>query len=88
MDELIPLKESYFSLRNQSDFKKPYNNNSSYGKSSLRFFAEKIWNKTPNDIKDLNTISKFKVKTKNRTPICQFKLCKVYIKDVGYIENI
>ena len=70
MDELFPLKENYYSLRNQSDFKKPSINTSSHGISSLRFFAEKIWNKIPNDIKDLNTISEFKAKIKNWTPIC------------------
>ena len=86
MNELFPLKENYYSVRNQRDFKKTSINTSSYGISSLRFFAEKIWNKIPNDIKDLNTISEFKAKIKNWTPICQCKSCKIYIKDVDYIE--
>ena len=84
MNELFPLRESNYNLRKQGDFAISALNTSTYGISSLRFFASKIWREIPNEIKELKTVDQFKTKIKKWTPVCHCRLCKVYIKDVGY----
>ena len=85
MSELFPLRDNSFLLRNQTDFATSTVNTSSYGISSLRFFGTKIWSEVPNNIKNSKSLNEFKSRIKKWTPICQCKLCKIYVKDVGYI---
>ena len=53
---------------------------------TISFLGPKIWSLIPNEINNTNTLSKFKSKIKNWIPInCPCRLCKIYIKDVGFI---
>ena len=57
-----------------------------HGTETISFLGPKIWSLIPNEIKNTNTLNKFKSKIKNWIPInCPCRLCKIYIKDVGFI---
>ena len=58
----------------------------SNGKETLRYRGPVTWNLLPPEIKSTKTLSSFKAKIVKWKPRgCTCKLCKVYIKDVGYL---
>ena len=58
-----------------------------YGTETISFLGPKIWSLIPNDIKNANTLNEFKSKIKEWIPTkCPCRLCKIYIKDVGFIQ--
>ena len=73
-------------LRSQNDFFLPQVNTVHYGHDSLRFFGCRIWNIIPKEIKSCENLIKFKLEIKKWVPIeCPCRLCKPYIKGVGYV---
>ena len=58
-----------------------------YGSDSLAHLGPKIWGIIPKDLKDIKSLDLFKKKIKLWTPHnCPCKLCKTYIRFVGYVD--
>ena len=58
----------------------------SYGTESLAHLAPKIWSIVPNEMK-MFSLSKFTKKIRNWKPDkCPCKICKIYVKNLGYVE--
>ena len=58
------------------------------GEDTLRFLGWKIWKLIPSEFKELDTLDKFKNKIKTWKPLqCPCRLCKLYVKGVGYINR-
>ena len=58
-----------------------------YGKSTLSYLGQKVWNIIPNEIKSAATLIVFKQKIRSWKPDkCPCKLCKTYIAGVGIID--
>ena len=56
------------------------------GKETLRYRGPVTWNLLPSEIKSAKTLNLFKDKIKKWKPTgCTCKLCKVYIKNIGYL---
>ena len=56
------------------------------GKETLRYRGPITWNLLPAAIKDAKSLGSFKELISNWRPQgCQCKLCKVYVKDLGFI---
>ena len=57
-----------------------------YGVEALRNIGPQIWNMIPSDIKELNTLAKFKSEIKKWVPDkCPCRLCRTYIAGLGFI---
>ena len=86
MQQVFPLKESpkyctknIFVTRNVRTVK--------YGTETLAHLGPKVWAIVPTEMKSANSLKEFKRKIKNWKPNkCPCKLCRIYIKDVGYID--
>ena len=56
------------------------------GLETIRYRGPKTWELVPEEIKNSKSFSVFKTKIKDWKPIgCTCRLCKIYIKDLGYL---
>ena len=56
------------------------------GIETIRYMGPMTWKLVPNEIQSCISLSAFKVKIKKWKPIgCTCRLCKTYIKDLGYL---
>ena len=86
MQEFFPQRDIKYNLRSQTDFKSSGTSTVHKGTESLRSLGPKIWNLIPQDIKESESLDIFYSKIKKWTPSnCPCKLCKIYIKDLGFI---
>ena len=87
MSELFDLRNIEYSLRSQTDFSLRAVYTTNYGLRSLRYFAPKILNMIPADIRNVNNLSDFTLKIKSWIPdACLCNLCRPYICQVRYIN--
>jgi len=57
-----------------------------YGTESLSFLGPQIWSLIPDEIKNVDTLGKFKTKIKKWKILkCPCRICKTYIKNIGFI---
>ena len=56
-DTFQPRAVSY-NLRSQTDFTRPKVNSDRFGINSLGFMAEKVWGMVPNEMKNINELSR------------------------------
>ena len=87
LKEIFPDSNNLVNLRRKPAFK-TFNVKSVYkGMETISFRGPQIWSALPDNIKNLQTISEFKVKIKNwKTKGCMCRICKTYIKDLGFID--
>ena len=64
MSELFDLRNIEYNLRSQTDFLLGALYTTYYGLRPLRYFAPKIWNMIPADIRNFNNLSDFTLKIK------------------------
>ena len=62
MCSTFPPKLIKYNLRTQSDFFRNSVNSSKYGLNSIRFFAAKVWQMVPMEIKNLKNLKILKTK--------------------------
>ena len=76
--------------RSREHFLQTENNTVKFGENSLRVFGPIVWNRMlPEDIKTCPTLEDFKDKMDSWVPAnCPCKLCKIYVKNVGYIDYV
>ena len=86
MSQVFPLKEN---IRYPSENKFKTRNVISvrYGTDTLAHLGPKIWSIIPNDIKEEQSLKLFTKKIKQWKPVkCPCKLCKTYVRGLGYIN--
>ena len=87
ISELFDLQNIEYNLRSQRDFSLGAVNTTNYGLRSLRYFAPKISNMIPADIRNVNNLLDFALKIKSWVAYgCPCNLCRTYICQVGYIN--
>ena len=75
-------------LRNEKKFHVPNVNKTYKGEESLRYFAPRIWELVPDDLKHIDAIDKFKSAIKKWEPVeCPCRLCKDYVAGLGYVNT-
>ena len=80
MKDLFVLKSS-----GNDDFALPKANTVNRGLETIRYRGPKTWKLVPDDIKEAKSVAEFKAKIKNWKPTdCDCRLCKTYVKGVGY----
>ena len=63
--DIFETRNLGYNLRSQTDFVRTFVNNSSFGLSSLKYLAAKIWDIVPYEIKSVGNLKLFKKKNKN-----------------------
>ena len=57
------------------------------GKLSLRYFGPVVWETMlPSVYKEITVLDKFKDDIKKWIPTCKCRLCKTYVKGLGFTE--
>ena len=84
MSELLDLQNIEYKFCSQTDFSLGAVYTTNYGLQWLRYFAPKIWNMIPADIRNVKNISEFTLKIKSWIPdACPFILSWPYTCQVG-----
>ena len=70
-------------------FRGPIIINSEYmGKLSLRYFGPIVWETMlPDSYKEISELEKFKEDIKKWVPDCKCRLCKTYVRGLGFTET-
>ena len=59
------------------------------GTETVSFRAQKMWDIVPDDIKRALSLNEFKLKIMKWKPChCTCRLCKTFVDDVGFVDNI
>ena len=73
-------------IRGNHDWVLPKVRTENNGKETIRYMGPKTWELVPEEIKKSKSLSSFKKNIKEWKPVgCTCRLCKVYIKDLGYL---
>ena len=87
MSELFNLRNIKYDFRSQTDFELGPIYTTDYGVQSLNYFAPKIWNIVPIDIRNSDSLSEFAIKIKSwKLVTCPCNLCRTFVGQVGYID--
>ena len=78
-----------YNLRSQTDFVRDCVNTRRYGLNSLSYFAPKVWDMIPLEIKNINSLQKFKTEIRKWAPEnCFCYLCRPYLQNLGFVELV
>ena len=84
--EVFPKRDIKYNLRSQTDLKTSGTSTVHKGTESLRSLGPKVWNLIPEEIKESESLDIFFSKIKKWIPSnYPCKLCKIYVKDLGFI---
>ena len=87
MSGIFSLRNKYYNLHSQTDFKKGPVNTVNYGLKSLRYLGPKKWNIFPLEIRNSGSLTEFITDIKSWIPKhCPCTLCRIYIHHVGYVD--
>ena len=67
--DIFPLRSIDYNLRSQTDFSVSSVNNNHFGLNSIEYFASKVWNMVPLELKNLNNIEIFKYEIRKWEPM-------------------
>ena len=60
-----------------------------YGLNSLSYFAPKVWDMIPLEIKNINSLQKFKTEIRKWAPEnCSCYLCRPCLLNLGFVESV
>ena len=77
MKSVFPDKSNPYNLRNKHEFKTSNVRTVSYGTETLTFRGPKTWSLVPIEIRNLKSLSEFKVKIKHWKPEgCTCRICR------------
>ena len=79
-------KISSYNLHRNNTFDRCQVHSVYHGTESLSFLGPKIWNLVSLELKQLESLEVFKLKTRKRIPFeCPCRLCRTYIQQVGFL---
>ena len=81
MYDIFQTRKINYNLRSQTDSASICVNTKKFGLNSLRYFASKVWNMVPLEIKNFGSIKIFKTKIRNWEP----KDCYCYLYNIDVI---
>ena len=89
MSSIFPPMLMKYNLQTQSDFPKNSVNSNKYNLNSIRFFASKVWQIFPMEMRNLNSLQDFKNKIIRWEPDgCDCKLYKDFVSNLGYVNLV
>ena len=84
MYDIFQTRGIRYNLRSQTDFGGYCVNTNRFGLNSLKFFAAKVWDIVPLEIKNSDSGEIFKSKIRKWKPICSCCLYKTYTNNIGF----
>ena len=88
LNEVFVERNCNYNLRGNNFLNRRRVNSVRYGTESVSFLAPKIWDISPKEIKNSETLNVFELKIKNWVPLeCSCRLCKTYVSQVGFIRE-
>ena len=88
MYDIFQARDIRYNLISQTDFGGYCVNTNRFGLNSLKFFAAKVWDIVPLEIKNSDSVEVFKSKIRKWKPNCSCYLCKTYINNIGFVETV
>ena len=80
-----PRAEHSYNLQCISQFLAPLVSTVFHGTESMSFLRPKVWSLLPENFRNIDSLENFKISFKKWKPEnCSSRLCKVYIKNVGF----
>ena len=80
MSSIFPPRLIKYNLQTQSDFYRNFVNSCKYGQNLIRFFASKVWQMVPMEMKNLKSLED--------SDRCDCKLCKDFVSNLGYTSLV
>ena len=88
MSELFHQKVNHYDLRNSYEFSIPNVPLVFHGQASITYLGPLIWQLVPSELKDLNTVSAFRVAIRKSKPNkCPGRKCWIYLNYLFGINN-
>ena len=89
MDDILQTRTLPHNLRSNADFTRISGNTSRFGLNSLGYFASKVWNIAPTNIKNESNLHIFKNKIRNWEPKeCHCNLCQTYVSNLEFVNLV
>ena len=89
MKNIFPDTTNPYNLRNGLEFNTTNIHTVTHGTETISFRGPKTWSLVPTDIKNSASLAEFKSKIKFWKPVgCKCRICKVYIPNLGFIDDI
>ena len=84
--EIFSERSIEYNLRHAFEFSVPNVKSTFHGTESLSYLGTKIWDLVPKKLKELLSLSAFKIIIKKWKPQnCLCRLCRKYIQNLGFI---
>ena len=88
LKDIFPINRNPYNLRQNTQFSRPRINTVYHGTESISNLGPKIWDLVPSNLKEISDLDKFKKAIKQWKPEdCPCRLCKVFVQNVGFLEN-
>ena len=89
MSNILKTRRLAYNLQSQTDFMRDYVNTRRYSLNSLSYFAPKVWDMIPIEIKNINSVQKLKTEIRKWAPEnCSCYLCQPYVQNLGFVELV
>ena len=87
MNDILQSRSLTYNL--QTEFARSFVNTSCFGLNSPRYFATKVWNIVPSDVKNASNLHNFKNKLRKSEPKeCHCDLCRPYGSTLGFVTLV
>ena len=89
MNDMLQTRTLPYNLRSHTDFARSFVITSRFGLNSPRYFASKVWNIIPSDIKNAINLQIFENKIRKWEPKeCHCDLCRPYVSNLGFVNLV
>ena len=89
MNDTLAVSKHQYNTRNYNLFVTDRPKTDRYGRNSIPYKANQIWNLLPGQIKNSANLDSFKLKIKQwRCAECPCTLCKTYLANLGYLCGV
>ena len=86
---ILKTRTLTYNLQSQTDFMRDCINPRHYRLNPRNYFAPKVWDMIPLEIKNINSLQKFKIEIRKLAPeSCSCCLCRLYIQNLGFVELV
>ena len=86
MTEIFKFKDQSYDLRKNNCIERRIIKSCKYGSETVSNIGAKFWDILPENIKKSESLQNSKKKIKYWASLnCPYKLCKIYIANVGYV---
>ena len=86
MKSIFEENSHQYKLTSINTLKLPKVKTALHSRDTIRHMGKKVCDSLANDIKNIETLTAFKIRMKNwKCQDCSYRLCKLYIQHVGYL---